>query len=132
MLVMVPAEGGDAVASSDTQRAERSGETPCSADGLAICRAMNGAIRLPNDDRLPAMQLLGTPDQRRDRELVIHHETLHDVPSHRCAVRYRSAAGGRLTTVIFNCDGYCVEWCTRLCATKPCVSSKFLPPVFML
>jgi hypothetical protein len=27
------------------------------------------------------------------------------------------------TTVIVSCDGYCFEWCTRLCATMPFTSS---------
>ncbi len=30
---------------------------------------------------------------------------------------------GRFTTVTVSCDGYCLEWCTAVCATTPFTSS---------
>ena len=77
MDVMVPAQRRDAVAALETQARESNREGACPAARLGVRRAVEAAVGEPRDDLVPAVVGLRAAEQRRQRQLVVHHQAVH-------------------------------------------------------
>ena len=80
--VVVPAEGGDAVAVLDPQSLERAGQAVDPGHHLAIGGAVNTRLLL-GDDLLAREQPLDAPESVLNRQLVVLHQTFHSDTSGR-------------------------------------------------
>ena len=77
VLVVVPAERRDAVALLQAELVERHGELLRALRHVAIRVAVEALVRKPRDDLLVAEVRLGAPQERRKRQLEVHHLALH-------------------------------------------------------
>lgn len=75
---VVPAEGGDAVAGRDAEVQEDAGEAPAAdgevGEGVALERRIGGTPV----DLASAAERLRAAEDGREREGVVHHQTVHD------------------------------------------------------
>jgi hypothetical protein len=73
VLGLVPQHGGHAVTAADAELGQGAGQPPRAGDRLAHRRAVHRAVGAPEDHLALAAQLLGSLDDRRERELVVVH-----------------------------------------------------------
>src|SRR5262249_9370550 len=94
MRVVVPAQRRDAVAALEPEPLERDRELLRAPRQIAVRVAVEGPVRKPCHDLLVAEVRLGAPEQRRQRQLVLHHLTVHqDFPN---AARRSTSAGSTM------------------------------------
>ena len=77
VLVVVPAERRDAVAGLEAELLQPDGELLRPPGHVPIRVAMEALVREPADDLLVAEERLRPLQERRERELVIHHQAVH-------------------------------------------------------
>src|SRR5438309_340989 len=75
---MVPAQGRHAVAGSNAQVAQGDGQLLGAVCQVAVGVAVATLVGEPADDLLAAEVGLGASQDRRQGELKIHHQTVHD------------------------------------------------------
>jgi hypothetical protein len=77
VLVVVPAQRRDAVASLEAEALERDRERPRTPHRLAVARAVERPVRHPRDDLLVAPVRLRAAQDHRQRQLHVHHQAVH-------------------------------------------------------
>ena len=77
VLVVVPAERCDAVAGLEAEACERDGELLRAPRHIGVRVAVEALVREPRDDLLLAEERLRAAEQRRKRELEVHHLAVH-------------------------------------------------------
>ena len=77
VLVVVPHEGGDAVAVFETQAAKCHRETLRPRREVGIAVAVPALVRKPGDDLAVAVELVRPPQDRGHVQLVVHHQAVH-------------------------------------------------------
>ena len=81
VLVVVPAERRDAVAALEAERLEPHGERAGAPGHLGVGVAVEALVGQARDDLGAPEVRLGAPQQRRERELEVHHHAVHRGPS---------------------------------------------------
>ena len=78
VLVVVPAQCGDPVAGLEAQLLQGDGELLGPPGHVRVRVAVEALVGEPRDDLLVAEERLRTPQDRRERQLVVvHHQALH-------------------------------------------------------
>jgi hypothetical protein len=77
MLVMIPAKGGNAVATPDAELAEDTSETTCPRHHRGVRKTLDTSVRPPVDYCLGSVQRLDMPDDQWNRQRHVHHQSLH-------------------------------------------------------
>ncbi len=77
VLIVVPAEGADAVAGFESQPREPHGELLRAARHVGVRVAVEALVRQAGDDFALAKERLGPAQQRRQRQLEVHHQPVH-------------------------------------------------------
>jgi len=101
VAVAVPRQRAHAFAVAHAQGRERVGEPPRARVRVAVRVAVDGTFRRPRDDLGVAVAPVGVPQDRRDHQRPVHHQTEHG-PSLRCAalrspsLLHRGIGGRRL------------------------------------
>ena len=99
MLVVVPAQGCNAVATLEPELLQRHRELPRACHRLAVVGAMERLVGAARDDLAVAEECLRPPQQVRQRQLEVHHQPVHQTamgaPRSASAISARSS-GGRL------------------------------------
>ena len=73
VLVVVPAERGDAVAALEAEALQRDRELLRAPREVAVAVAVEALVGEPGDDLLVAEVRLGAAEQVRQRQLEVHH-----------------------------------------------------------
>src|SRR6266540_7344020 len=81
MAVVIPAEGGDAIARADAERLEGGSESPRAAQALGVGRAVERAVRAAAHDGPVAVQRLRPAHDGAEREGVVHGQAEHGPPT---------------------------------------------------
>ncbi|MNT63283.1 hypothetical protein D3C72_2010840 [compost metagenome] len=77
MAVAVPGQGGDAVAEADTECGQRIGQAARTPPEVAIGLPVDIALGAAGDDFLVAMVALGVGEERRDKQRLLLHQSIH-------------------------------------------------------
>src|SRR5262249_50306540 len=77
VLVVIPREGRDAVAALEPEPLQRDCELFRAPRHVAVRVAVEAPVGEPRHDLLVAEVRLGAPEQRRQRQLVLHHQAVH-------------------------------------------------------
>src|SRR5215207_29087 len=77
VLVVVPAERRNAIALLEAQLVERDRELLRAPRHVAVRVPVKALVRKPCDDLLVAEVRFGAPQERRKRQLEVHHLALH-------------------------------------------------------
>ena len=77
VLGVVPGQRRDPIPALETQPGERDRELLRAPHQVAVVRPLKAPVRLPADDLLAGEVGLGTAEQRRDRQLEVHHLPAH-------------------------------------------------------
>ena len=80
VLVVVPAEGRDAVAALEAGLLQRDCELPRAAERVAVVRAVEALVGEARDDLAVAEERLRPAHQVRQRQREVHHQAVH--PAH--------------------------------------------------
>ena len=83
MLVVVPHECPDPVAVLETEAPQRHCQALRARREVGVRVAVPALVRESRDDFAVAVELLGAAEDRRDVELVVHHQALHRTPPSR-------------------------------------------------
>ena len=75
--VVVPGERRDAVAALQARLCNADRECTRAPAGLRVVRPVEAPVRHPRDDLLVAVVELGATEQRRQRQLRVHHQAVH-------------------------------------------------------
>src|ERR1700684_628362 len=91
MAVSIPGHGGDAVASIDAKAAEDVGETAGAMLDGGVISAVDMSLAHAGDDFRFGVPACCVPDDRRQKQFLLLHETEHRVASLTimCFVKYR-------------------------------------------
>ncbi|MNH23618.1 hypothetical protein D3C79_835230 [compost metagenome] len=77
VAIAVPGERADAVTKADAERGERIGQAACALPEVAIGLPMDIAFDPARDDFLVAMVALGMGEERRNKQLLLLHQSIH-------------------------------------------------------
>ena len=91
--VVVPGERRDAVAALQAQALQPDRECTRAPAGLRVVRPVEAPVRHPRDDLLVAVVELGATEQRRQRQLRVHHQAVHQSRSLRQPLALREIIG---------------------------------------
>ena len=80
VLVMVPAQCRDPVAALEAETPQRDGELPRALHRVLVRRAMEALVGEARDDLAVPEVRLGAPQEMRERQLEIHHQSVHGTP----------------------------------------------------
>ena len=91
---VIPAEGGHAITAADAERAQRGRQAAGVAEALAVGGPADAPVGAPADNRLVRKQRCRAPQERRNRQLRIHHQPTHgrSPPGRRSSPRAPAAA----------------------------------------
>ena len=78
VLVVVPAEGGDAVARLEAEPLQRHRELPGALAEVGERVGVEAPVRHPRHDLLVREVRLRALEDRRQRQLEVHHQAVHD------------------------------------------------------
>ena len=78
VLVVVPRERRDAVATLEPELLERHRELPGAPGAVAVGVAVEALVGEPRHDLLVREVCLRTPQERRERQLEVHHQAVHE------------------------------------------------------
>ena len=77
VLVVVPAERGDAIALLEAEPLQRDGELLRAPRHVGVRVAVEALVGQPGDDLLLAEERLRAPQEVRKRQLEVHHQAVH-------------------------------------------------------
>jgi hypothetical protein len=77
VLVVVPAQRRDAVSAVEAELLQGDGELPGSPRHVPVRVAVEALVGKPGDDLLVPEERLRSIQDRRERELVVHHQAVH-------------------------------------------------------
>ena len=77
VLIVVPRQRRDPVAGTDAELLQRPGQPPRARGEIGEGVSVNRPVRAARDDRPAREDALGAPENGREREGEVHHQTVH-------------------------------------------------------